>query len=71
MLGHRCVQVEGGGMPVMPVMYVVVIICVGRCGSTWGAALAGHGVTACEVLVGSPGGLVVRLFTGCSSSQLG
>ena len=41
-------------------MYVVVSDCVGRCGGTWGAALAGHGVTACEVLVESPGWLVVH-----------
>lgn len=61
MPGHRCVQVEGGGMPVM---CVVVIVCVGRCGSTWGATLAGHGVTACEVLVESPGWLVVRCSWG-------
>lgn len=50
--GHWCVQVEGGGVLVM---YVVVSGCVGRCGSPWGAALAGYGVTACEVLVESPG----------------
>lgn len=68
--GHRCVQVEGGGVLVM---YVVVSGCVGRCGSPWGAALAGHGVTACKVLVESPGWLVEPswLFAGCSLSQLG
>lgn len=40
--GTMCVQVEGGSLNVM---YVVVSVCVGRCGSTWGAALADHGVT--------------------------
>ena len=58
---HRCVQVEGGGVLVM---YVVVSGCVGRCGVTWGATLAGHGVTACEVLMESPGWLVVRCSRG-------
>lgn len=43
----------------MLVMYVVVSGCVCTCGSTWDAVLAGRSVTACEVLVESPGWLVV------------
>lgn len=43
----------------MLMMSSAVIVCVGRCGSTWGAALADHGVTVCEVLMESPGWLVV------------
>lgn len=56
MPGYGCMQVEGGSMLMMS---SAVIVCVGRCGSTWGAALADHGVTVCEVLMESPGWLVV------------
>lgn len=43
----------------MLVMYVVVSVCVGSCGNTWGAVTADHGVTVCEDLIESPGWLVV------------
>lgn len=56
----------------MLVMYVVVSVCVGSCGNTWGAVTADHGVTVCEDLIESPGWLAGGvLFMGCCSSQLG